>query len=321
MAINTGAISAIPVEIFANYVIEKLRRTNPHLAAAFDESSMVLGGSVVHIPQAGASPAVVKNRSSFPATAVRRADTFVTYALDVYSTTPSHVTWHEAHEISYDLTDSVLNDHVATLVEAIGDNMIYNWLNGLKYDSGFVADVIPTGNRIPTSGASIAVTEAGQTGTRKAFTYKELQSAQALMNKQNVPHEERYALIESYMLQQLIDSLSANQMAAFQATADLKRGVIGQFAGFNILERSHVASFTTAGALNPVGSALAATDQLASLCWQKQSVAKAIGDIKPFYDIDDPAYYGDIFSALVKIGGRCRRADWKGVVPIVQAAA
>jgi hypothetical protein len=323
MATNSGAISAIPVEVFRTYIVEKLRKTNPHLAYAFDESAAVLGGSVVHIPQAGNSPNVVKNRSTFPATAVQRGDSFVTYTLDVYSTDPVHVTWHEDNEISYDKTDSVLNDIVATLAEKVGDVMLYNWLNGLKYNgTAYVADVIPAANIIVTSGAAAAVnTEDGQTGNRLAFSYKDLQTVQAKMNKAGVPKEGRVAMLESYQYQQFIDSLSANQMAAFQQAADLKNGIVGRFAGFDIMERASVVSFSSAGALNTPGAALAASDNIGSLCWQRDCVGKAIGDTKPFQNADDPQYYGDIFSALVKFGGRARRGDWKGVYVIRQAAA
>ena len=309
MATNQGAISTIPVEVFATYIVEKLRRQNPHLEAAVDESSFVLAGSVVHIPQAGNSPEVVKNRKSFPATAVQRGDSFVTYPLDVFSTTPTHITWHEENEISYDKTDSVMGDHVATLVEAVGDHMTHAWASGL-------GDVKTGGNFILTTGDATAV--ADLTGTRKALTYRELQAAQAMMNKAGVPKEERYAMLESYMYQQFLDSLSANQMAAFQGSADLAKGVVGEFAGFKILERSTVLAYTTAGKLKAVGEALTGTDCLASLCWQKQSVAKAIGDTKSFHETNSPTYYGDIFSALVKSGGRCRRGDSAGVVVIEQ---
>lgn len=322
MAINPGAISAIPVEVFASYIVEKLRKENPHFEAAIDESAFVLGGSVVHIPQAGNSPAVVKNRKTFPAVVVQRGDSFVTYPLDVYSTDPTHVSWHEANEISYDKTDSVLNDHVATLIEAVGDNILYTWAKGLKYNgTAFVADEIPTSAKITTTGAATAVNPTdGQRGNRKAFTYKELQTAQAKMNKDGVPKKDRFSMLESYMYQQFLDSLSANQMAAFQAAADLSKGICGEFAGFKIMERSTVLAFSQAGVLNVPGAALQATDNLASLCWQKASVAKAKGDIKPFQNTDDPTFYGDVFSAAVKMGGRCRRADWKGIIAIVQGA-
>ncbi len=323
--VNPGAISAIPVEVFNSYIIEKLRKTNPHLQHATDESSFVLGGSVVHIPQAGKSPDVVKNRKVFPATVVRRGDTFITYPLDVFSSDPVHVSWHEANEISYDKTDSVLSDHVATLIECVGDNMIFNWARGLKYDNGtnaYIADIIPATARINTSGAAMEVNpDDGQTGNRLAFSYKDLQKAQAKMDKAGVPKEDRYAMIESYQYQQFIDSLSANQMAAFQASADLANGIVGRFAGFNVMERSSVLAFAANGDLLAPDEALEADSNLASFCWQKGSVAKAEGDIKPFQNTDNPEYYGDIFSALVKFGGRCRRQDWKGVIVIIQAPA
>lgn len=310
-----ASISKIPVEVFASYIVEKLRKVNPFLAFAVIETAFVLGGAVVHIPQAGSSPEVVKNRSTFPATAVQREDSFVTYALNVFSTTPTHITWHEENEISYDKTDSVLNDHVLTLMEAVGDDMLYQWVTGIKADGK--ADVIPASHIIRTTGADVAVTEEGQTGTRKAFTFKDLANAQALMNKHNVPKTERYALLESYQLQQLIESLSANQMAAYQQSADLANGVVGRLCGFNILERSTVLAFNNDTPVTP-GTALTATSCIGALCWQKDSVAIALGDIKPFQDTDNPQYYGDIFSAAVKAGGRCRRKDWAGVIVIAQ---
>ncbi len=317
------ATSMIPVVVFENYVVEKLRKENPHLSCAVDESKNVLGGAVVHIPQAGNSPAVVKNRSTYPATAVQRGDKDVTYALDTFTTDPTHITWDEKNEISYDKTDSVLADHVATLTEAIGDNAFYNWVHGKKMnDSGvYVDDVLPAANILATSGDAVAVNaEDGQTGSRKALHYRDLQKAQAKMDKAGVPKSDRYACIESYMYQQLIDSLNANQLAAFQQTADLANGVMGRFAGFSIMERSSVLARTSAGAFLLPGEAFAADTDITCLCWQKLSVANAYGDIKPFQDVDNPEYYGDVFSALVKGGGRCRRADWKGMVAIEQAA-
>lgn len=306
------------MQIFADYIVEKLRRMNPFLVFAVDESSKVLGGSVVHIPQAGDSPTTVKNRSTFPATAVKREDSFVTYPLNVFSTDPTHVTWHEENEVSYDKQDSVLSDHVETLMEAIGDDMIYSWLTGYKTD-GTTADTIPTTNVVFTSGDSRAVIETGQTGNRKKLTYKDIQAIALKFNKANVSKQGRYLMLESNMYQELIESLTDNQMAAYQGTANLAEGVVGKLCGFNIMERSSVAYFTSAGVPIVPGAALSATDCVGGIAWQKDCVAKALGDIVPFQDIANPLYYGDVFSALVKTGGRCRRGDWAGVAAIVEA--
>lgn len=318
--IPSNSISNIPREVFVNYIIEKLRRTNPHLAASFDESKFVLEGAVVHIPQAGKSPSVVKNRNEFPAVAVIRGDSSVTYALDVYSTDPTAVPWHEGAEISYDKTDSVLNDHINTLIEAVGDNMLFNWVRGLKKENGaYVWQQIPVTSIIKTSGALADVNEDdGQTGQRKSLLEKDLKKAQSKMNKSGVPKENRFVIIESYMYAQLMDSLSNNMMAAFQQAADLKNGIVGKLHGFSVLERGSVLAFDADGDVIEPGVALEATDNLAALCWQRDCVSRAQGEIKPFENKDDATYYGDVFSALVKFGGRARREDWAGIIAIVQ---
>ena len=312
----------IPQEFWASYIVEKLRRTNPHIMLCFDESKYVKGGSVVYIPQAGAKPEVVKNRAFGAATAVQRGDSAIMYGLDVFTTTPTAITYGEANEISYEKTDSVLGDHTNTLAEQIGDELVYNWIKGVKpaVGGGTTVEYLPSSRQIPTSGAATAVNaEDGQTGTRKAMTYKEMQKMQAKFNKDNVPKQNRYAMLESYMQQEFLDSLSGNQMAAFQASADLENGIVGKFAGFSILERSSVLALTSGGVFRLPGEALAATDNLASVFWQKDSVTKALGDTNLFQDMGNPLYYGDIHSGLVKLGGRCRREDWKGVGLVVQA--
>lgn len=307
----------IASEVFANYIVEKLRRSNPHIGLAADESQYVKAGAVVHIPQAGNPPAVEKNRSTYPAVATRRGDTSVTYALDSFTTEPVHVAWSEQAEISYDKTDSVLGDLVATLMETVGDNIIYDWVAGLK-NKGAATDVIPAANILITAGTSDAFELApGITVQRNAFSYKDLENAQYLMNHQNVPKQGRYALLESKMYQQLLDSLSANQMAAFQAAADLKNGICGRLFGFDILERSAVLNFVSTTTPVVPGTEIVNTMNPAALCWQKDCVAIAKGDIMPYQDLGNPLYYGDIFSAEVKMGGRAKRSGYEGVVAII----
>lgn len=92
------------------------------------------------------------------------------------------------------------------------------------------------------------------------------------MNRLMYPKEGRYAMFESYMYQQFIDSLSPNQMAAFAQSADLANGIIGKFAGFNILERSAVLAFNAQKTNQPIvpGQALNATDNLGVFCYARQ---------------------------------------------------
>lgn len=308
-------------EYWSSYIVPKLFKENPHLKLAVSEDQFVKGGSIVYLPQAGAKPGVVKNRSNLPASATRRVDSAVFYPLDVWTTDPTLVTWAEAQEISYAKQDSVMGDHVSTLVEVAGDEMIYAWVRGYKPTAGggSAVEYLPANRIFATSGAAEAVNpDDGQTGNRKAFSYKDLQRVAAKFTKENIPKTDRYAMLESYMYQQFIDSLSSNQMAAFQATADLANGIVGKFAGFSIMERSSVLAYTATGDIRLPGEALGATDNLACLCWHKNSVAVSMGDKEIFEHQRDPINYGDVISALIKMGGRCRREDWKGIAAIRQ---
>ena len=54
------------------------------------------------------------------------------------------------------------------------------------------------------------------------------------------------------------------------------------------------------------------------LFWSDIAVSRALGDTKMFDDMGNPTYYGDIYSFLVRCGGRARRNDGKGVLGIIQ---
>ena len=303
---------AIQREIWQDHIEGNLFKNNEFLLASTDASQFVLQGKVVHIPQAGALPNVAVNRTSVPATVVQRGDTDITYSLDEYSTDPILIPNIENFELSYSKRESVLGEHEASLRQAIADTLLVKWAP--TGDSGLV---------LRTAGASTATHLDGTTGNRKKFTIQDLKNAQNRMNKQNVPMESRYALMSSDMLQQLTDDMSATQYRDFSAAFDAKDGVLGKLFGFNIMMRSAVLSYDNAlsPAVKAAGIAAAATDNDGVLCWQTGFVERAIGQINFFEKIGDPTYYGDVYSVSVRMGGRIRRADAKGVIAIVQAAA
>lgn len=302
-------VHGLDVEVWTKYIVEKFRKTNEFMFKAKNESNMVLGGKVVHIPQAGSSATVIKNRSSFPGTAVRRTDTEVTYTLESYSTDPVHIPWEELETLSYDKLDSVIGEQTAELAEVVADDLLIKWS---PVSTEFVL----------TTGGPTALTEAaasGQVGTRKAFHQKDLQKAMVAMNKGNVPKAGRIALIDDHMYAGFYDSLTDSQLNAYQQFADNKSGIVGRLHGFDIYTRSSVLAYASGNTVKALGSALAATDNLASICWHPDCVTYAMGDMKPFTDKDNPLYYGDLYSSIVRMGGRQKRADRKGVIAIVQA--
>ncbi len=303
---------AIQKEIWQDHIEGNLFKNNEFLLASTDAGQYVLNGHVVHIPQAGALPTVVKNRSSVPATVVQRGDTDITYTLDEYTTDPILIPNAETFELSYNKRESVLSEYETSLRETVADNLLIDW----SPSDG-------TGVIIRTTGAAVATTLAGTTGNRAKFVVNDLKNAQLQLNKQNVPMEGRYALISADMFQQLTDDMSATQYRDFSAAYDVKDGVLGRLFGFNIMMRSGVVTYTNdlAPVVNPYGTTPAVTDNDGILCWQIGAVERALGDIKFFERIGDPTYYGDVYSVSVRMGARKRRSDAKGIVAIVQATA
>jgi hypothetical protein len=303
---------AIQKEIWEDHIEGNLFKNNEFLLASTDAGQFVLQGLVVHIPQAGATANVAVNRSSLPATVVQRTDTDVTYSLDEYTTDPILIPNAEIFELSYNKRESVLSEYEASLRQTVADNLLIDW-----------SPTGSTGLVIRTSGNATASTLGGTTGNRASFTVNDLKNAQLQLNKQNVPMEGRYALMSADMFQQLTDNLSATLYRDFSATYEAKDGVLGKLFGFNIMMRGGVVTYNnaTAPVVNAYGASPNATDNDGVLCWQVGAVERALGQIKFFERIGDPTYYGDVYSVSVRMGGRLRRADAKGIVAIVQAAA
>jgi hypothetical protein len=298
----------VQTEIWVKYIMDRLFKDNAFLANAYNDDQYVVGGRIVHIPQPGSKPTVVKNRSSYPAVTVQRTDTDITYTLDSYTTDPTQITAAEMAEITYDKIGSVFGDHAGFLAETVADDLLIKWATGLA-------------NIVRTSGADSALgLVAGQTGTRKVMLAKDLKNVAKQMNLQNVPKQDRFVLLESNMLDQLTDDLTQTQYRDFSQYFDATNNIVGKLYGFNIMERSNVTISSSADAINPLGSATLSTDNVVSLAWQKNSVARALGERKFFERKDDPLFYGDVYSALLRMGGRRRRSDDAGIFLISAAA-
>lgn len=302
--------NGVEVEIWANYIIERLWKDNQFLQNMFSDDDKVMAGKIVHIPQPGQKPIVVKNRNVFPATAIRRTDTDIVYTLDEYTTDPTHIQDAEKVELSYDKIDSVYGDHAGVLAEDVAGDAIVRYLTTL-----------PQGSFVKTTGGNTS-TEIpdGATGTRKVFTVKDLKAAQRAMNKQNISKTDRYCLLTSNMYSQLLDDLSVTEKRDFSQFQDVESGIVGKLYGFNIMERSDVAIAKDDGGfvVKPYGAAVEAGDREVSMFWQKNALARALGEVKFFENPDRAEYYGDVYSALLRFGGRRRRGDDLGVIAMIQ---
>ena len=298
---------AIQKEIWQRTIVEGFFADNSFASKAVNDDMYVNEGKRVHIPNAGAPSKVEKNRSELPATAKTRTDVDVDYILDEYTTDPVRIPHADTVELSYDKRNSVISQDRERLIESAHQELLYSWA--------------PDKTRfVLTSGAAEPAHTDSATGSRKAVDKKDILKLMTAMDKDNVPRTGRYLLLDAVMYAQLLASLTETEAIGFYAAADAKKGVIGQIYGFNVMERSQVLRYAGDN-LKQFSEAGSAADNAAAIAWQEGCVSRALGEVKVFDSLDNPSYYGDIYSFLVRAGGAKRRTDKKGVYALVQAAA
>lgn len=299
---------AVQKEIWQRDIIEGLFADDSFLSRAVNDDMYVNEGKRVHIPNAGSPSGVVLNRDSYPATAYVRNDQDIDYVLDELTTDPVRIPYADMVELSYDKRNSVISQDRKELIFQAAEAMLKNWCPA-------------AGKRVLTTGKAVSAWTPSATGLRKSISTKDVSNLQKLMNTDNVPIDGRVLLLDADMYQQLLDGMTETQAIGFFQAADIKRGVMGMLYGFEVMMRSTVYRFAADGTLKALGDAGAATDNAGALAWQRDCVSRALGEVVMFDSTDNPLYYGDIYSFLVRVGGVIRRYDKKGVYAIVSSPA
>ena len=294
---------AVQKEIWQRTIIEGLFADNLFLSRAVNDDMYVNEGKKVHIPNAGAPSGVEKNRSVLPATVYKRVDQDVDYTLDELTTNPILIPYADMVELSYNKRNSVIDQDRKELIFKASEAILKSWFPG-------------SSNVVLTTGQGVPAWTPSATGLRKKITPADVSALQVRMNADNVPQTDRYLLLDAQMYQQLLDGMTQTQAIGFFQAADVKRGVMGMLYGFEVMVRSTVYRFAADGTIKDYGANGAATDLAGGLAWQRESLSRALGEVIMFDQIDNPLYYGDVYSFLVRVGGAIRRYDKKGVYAI-----
>ena len=299
---------AVQKEIWQRTIIEGLFADNSFLSKAVNDDIYVNEGKKVHIPNAGAPSGVVVDRSQLPATVQKRTDVDVDYTLHELTTNPILIPYADMVELSYNKRNSVIDQDRKEIIFKAAEAMLAAWLPGLA-------------NRVNTTGQGVPAWTPSATGLRKKITPADVAALQLRMNADNVPQTDRYLLLDANMYQQLLDGMTQTQAIGFFQAADVKRGVMGMLYGFEVMVRSTVYRFAADGTLKAIDAEGAATDLAGGLAWQRDSLSRALGEVIMFDQVNNPEYYGDVYSFLVRVGGAIRRYDKKGVYAIVTDTA
>lgn len=310
---NGVALMGLQKEIWRNDIVGSLFKDNEFATKAVNADAFVKQGSIVHIPVAGNPANVVKNRNVFPATVTERADNELVYSLNTYTSDPRRIARIDQYEYSYDKRQSVLGEDIKKIQQDACDGLLFTWL----------PDVAQT---ILTTGALAATDniDATATGNRRAFDKSQFSLVRKMWAKANVKGEGNVALTPAHYYQ-FLNSLSDAERTDVGRILNLQDGIIGRYLNINIMIRSSVGRYRGAdGAYvkvdeKDVAFVANAADRAASLFWTSDSVERALGDVEIFDNPGQAQYYGDVFSLLIRMGGRIRRPV--GVIAAVEANA
>ena len=306
---------ALIKEIWVNDVQEALNRNADFLPYSVDHSAYIAFG-IVHVPQSGANPTIVKNPATFPLTISERTDTDRTYSLNQFALEPTLITNLDELQISYDKRQSVLGQQISALTQRIGDEVAISW------------SATGASNIVGTSGSTAATALApGATGTRKQVALADIAALASKLDKDNVPRGNRKLLMSTDMfweLFQISDVIRASYNGFQNQGNVLQTGTIAQLYGFDIMMRPVVSVYANSTTVpKAFGAATATSDNLACIAFHSSTVSRALGSMNPLYDSGSngngkPEYLGSIFNMEVMLGSAILRDDMKGVAALVQ---
>lgn len=302
---------ALNKEIWLNTIQENFFPDDSFMVRSIDDSQFV-NNKTVHVPNAGAPSGVVidraDNNKGANAGMAKRTDNDLTYSINELTTNPVYIQNIEMVELSYDKRQSVLANDREQLRDTAAQNLLYNWY--------------VKANAVETTGSARAChTSSTATGTRKAITKADVLTLATKFNEQNVPMNGRVLLLDATMYADLLDALTGTELSAFLASANAQNGTVGRLFGFDVMMRSQVLKCKANKDLLKYTDTAIAAECAVGLAWQKTCVSRALGELKMFENTDDPTWYGDIYSFLLRMGGSPRRYDKLGIIPLVEVAA
>jgi hypothetical protein len=311
---RASLLMAVQTEVWEEMIAENLFKDYAWIKRAKDRSGFVLDNKVVHIPQAGLKPNASKNRETFPLPIVKRNDTDVTYPIDQISTDATHIPDADKIELSYDKISSVVKDHFGVLSEVSARDILDRWYPATA------------AKMVRTTGTATAAYLTGQTGNRKKFLALDVAAAKTLLILQTKRETGNRILIctEGAYNQLKADPTVTDKDTMDSVGAVWSNGDLIKLHGMDIVRTDVTSRYDNTA--TPVKRTFqdmyeqdyAATDNDVALVVDLNYVHFALGNIKFFENLNDAQYQGDIYSALVRLGGRLERNDEVGVVAIIQ---
>lgn len=256
-------------EIWTDILLEGFYPDSSFISQARDMSSLV-EYNTINLAEAGASPIVLIDNSSYPISVAQRSDTPLTLALKTLDTTSTVVRNVEEMETSYDKMASVIYGHKQELMRIATKLAAWNWAPASD------ATLTPV----------IAATGALSGGYKK-LTFADVLTLMKRFNLADIPEDGRCLVLNPIHEADLI----AEDLALYKAAM-----AGNTLFGFKLFRTSVTPVYNASTGIKCAYGAAAApsTDTISSFAFQKDEVMKAMGTVEMFANFKDPAHKGDV---------------------------
>jgi hypothetical protein len=317
-----GLVLDLAVEFWDSVIAENLFKGYEWLTRARNRSGNVMtgvgGARVVHIPQAGAAPNVVRNRQNYPIPMVKRSDLDLTYTMDELSSDTTAVFNAEKWELSYAKIPDIIKDHINQLNFRAAQNALYRWLGKNANETALSKIKVTSGGNFDSS-----LYYTGLTGNRKLPLVADIQSAKTQLitdTKREInPGKRALIMDENFYTLLLSDTTFANDQLYKKVGAEFANGDLVKLLGFDIIRTDALPKATAANVAKDTLDAsvtVATDDNPIALLVDFDFVHYAKTDPKLFYEADKVELQGDAMNALLVMGASRERKDDAGVVMI-----
>ncbi|MCE3008078.1 MAG: hypothetical protein LW884_07020 [Bacteroidetes bacterium] len=261
-------------EVWLSLIKEQFYPDFTFLNEALDLSAFVQN-DVINLAEAGVSPNVLKNNTTYPVPASTRADVGITLTLAYYDTESTIVRNAEQAELSYDKMSSILYGHKQALLQRQYNEAAHAYAPGTN------------GTHTP-----VVSTTGALSGGHRLLSYADIARMAQRFDAMRLTQAGRVLVLDSTAMEQLRneDRVLFNQMMNH---AD--GGAPGALYGFRVYSYEQLPLYNSAGSKKAFGDVFTAGDRFTrAIAFQREEVMKAVGSLDMFERLRDPDARGDI---------------------------
>ena len=256
-------------QIWIDQILEGFYPNDSFLSESRDLSALVEFNKI-NLAEAGVTPNVLIDNSSYPVATVGREDVPRELSLKTLDTENTVVRSIEEMETAYNKMESVIYGHRMALRKKCAELAAWNWA--------------PLATSALTPVITAKSTEANAKGYKK-LSFQDILNLEAEFDMFDLPEAGRIIMLNPIHKKDLM----AEDMKLYkQILAD--KAVFS----FKLYVSTLTPLYTAAGQKQAFGSALAVDSAIASMAWHKDEVMRADGTADMFVTYKDPKERGDI---------------------------